>query len=151
MLARLRGVSALLSILQREWDTAASKPMEGIARYGDIVRRGSLLAGDDLRQRLGRTLEAIAVDASDYRISALEGKLDQLREAVIDLQAWLEDEGGPKHERFSLTYGGRSTTMPWPRTGTCRCGSDIAASSMRRRRDGRAPDQAVFRSWNVRR
>jgi hypothetical protein len=95
MLARLRGVSTLLSILQREWDTCASKLMDGIACYGDIVRRGSLLAEGDRRESLRRTLDAVDGGASDFRISALETKLDQLRQAVIHLQAWLEDEEGP--------------------------------------------------------
>jgi hypothetical protein len=95
VLARLYGVTALLSILQLEWDTSASKPMDGIARYGDIVRRGSLLADGDRGERLRRTLDAVNGGAPDYRISALESKLDQLREAVIDLQAWLEGEEAP--------------------------------------------------------
>jgi hypothetical protein len=95
VLARLHGVSTLLSILQREWDTCASNLLDGIARYGDIVRRGSLLADGDRRERLRRALDAVADGSSDFRISALEIKLDQLRGAVIELQAWLEDEEGP--------------------------------------------------------
>jgi hypothetical protein len=59
------------------------------------VRRGSLLADGDRRERLRRALDAVADGSSDFRISALEIKLDQLRGAVIELQAWLEDEEGP--------------------------------------------------------
>src|ERR1700683_5211693 len=78
VLARLHGVSTLLTILQREWDTSASTLIAAIARHSDAVRRGSLLADGDRRQRLRRAVDAAEGGAADFRISALETKLDQL-------------------------------------------------------------------------
>jgi hypothetical protein len=94
-ISRLRGVMSLLAIVQGEWDTCASSRVAGVARYAEVVREGARLMtgerGEQLRQVLLRVEEA----APDLRISSLEKTLDQLRMAVIDLQAWLEDAEGP--------------------------------------------------------
>jgi hypothetical protein len=92
-ISRLRGVQSLLSVIQREWDTCASTRLAGIARYTDIVRRGSLLTTGELHERLAQVLVE-AGRTPDFRISGLETSLDHLRAAVIDLQSWLEDSEG---------------------------------------------------------
>jgi hypothetical protein len=93
-ISRLRGVSSLLSIIEREWDTCASTRLAAISRYTDIIRRGSELTTDARRDRLDRVLAETARTAGDYRISSLEQSLDRLRAAVLDLQSWIEDSEG---------------------------------------------------------
>lgn len=93
-ISRLRGVSTLLSIVQREWDTCASTRLAAISRYTDIVRRGSALTTGAPHERLGLALTEAARTAGDFRISALEATLDHLRSAVLDLQSWIEDADG---------------------------------------------------------
>ncbi len=93
-ISRLRGVSTLLAILEREWDTCASTRLAGIARYTDIVRRGAELMTGARRDRLAQTLAEVARADDDFRISALERTLDRLRAAVVDLQSWIEDSAG---------------------------------------------------------
>jgi hypothetical protein len=89
-ISRLRGVSSLLAIVQREWDTSAATRLAGISRYTDIVRRGSELTTGERHERLGHVLAEAARTAADYRISSLEQTLDRLRAAVMDLQGWIE-------------------------------------------------------------
>ncbi len=101
-ISRLRGVSSLLSILQREWDTCASTRLAGISRYTDIVRRGSELTTGARHDRLRQVLVEGSRTAGDYRISSLETTLDHLRSAVLDLQSWIEDSEGAE-ERALLT------------------------------------------------
>ncbi len=101
-ISRLRGVSSLLSIIEREWDTCASTRLAGISRYTDIIRRGAALTMGPRRDRLAQALTEVAHAAHDYRISALERTLDHLRAAVVDLQSWMEDSTGTE-ERSLLT------------------------------------------------
>jgi hypothetical protein len=100
-ISRLRGVSSLLSILQREWDTCASTRLAGISRYTDIVRRGSELMTGAHRAHLEQVLAEAARTGDDYRISSLESTLDGLRAAVVDLQSWIENVEG-EQERSLL-------------------------------------------------
>jgi hypothetical protein len=93
-ISRLRDVSSLLSIIEREWDTCASTRLAGIARYTDIVRRGVALTTGPRQDRLAQALTEVAHAAHDYRISALEQTLDRLRAAVVDLQSWVEESAG---------------------------------------------------------
>jgi hypothetical protein len=93
---RLRGVMSLLSVVQSEWDTCASSRVAGISRYSDIVRQGARLMLGERHESLRHVLAAVEEAASDLRISTLEMTLDQLRVAVTDLQAWLEDAEGPE-------------------------------------------------------
>jgi len=92
---QLRSVTALLSILQSEWDTCASDRLAGIARYADIARRGAVLVEGERRERLSRVLAAVDDGSSDFRISSLEASLDLLRAAIVDLQEWVEEMDGP--------------------------------------------------------
>ena len=92
---RLRGVMSLLSVVQSEWDTCASRRVAGISRYSDIVRQGARLMKGERRESLRQVLAAVEEAVSDLRISSLERTLDRLRMAVIDLQTWLEDTEGP--------------------------------------------------------
>jgi hypothetical protein len=100
---RLRGVMSLLAIVQKEWDTCASSRAGAIARYSDIVRKGSRLMAGERGEQLRHVLLSVEEEASDLRISALEKSLDQLRSAVIDLQAWLEASEGPEAEELLST------------------------------------------------
>jgi hypothetical protein len=97
---RIRGVMTLLSILEHEWDASASSRVAGISRYADLVRRGSLLMSGDRRERLRRALRDAGAGAPDLRISALESTLDHLREAIIDLQGWLEESDVPDERQL---------------------------------------------------
>jgi hypothetical protein len=90
-ISRLRSVSSVLSIIQREWDTCASTRLAGISRYTDIVRRGYELTTGARHEHLGRVLAEAARTADDFRISSLEKTLDDLRSAVLDLQSWIEE------------------------------------------------------------
>jgi hypothetical protein len=92
---RLRGVMSLLAIVQGEWDTCASSRAAGIARYTEVVREGARLMTGERGNQLRQVLLAVEEASPDLRISSLEKALDQLRMAVIDLQAWLEDTEGP--------------------------------------------------------
>jgi hypothetical protein len=92
---RIRGVMSLLATLQREWDTCASSRVAAIARYARVVRDGAQLMEGEGAEELRRVLLMVDEAASDLRISSLETTLDQLRVAVIDLQAWAEDTEGP--------------------------------------------------------
>jgi hypothetical protein len=94
-ISRLRGVMSLLAIVQREWDTCASSRVAGIARYTALVREGARLMSGERRNRLDQVLLRVEEEASDLLISSLERTLDQLRAAVIDLQAWLEETEDP--------------------------------------------------------
>jgi hypothetical protein len=94
-ISRLRGVMSLLAVVQREWDTGASSRVAGIARYTQVLREGSRLMTGERGEPLRQVLLAVEETASDLRISSLEKSLDQLRMAVIDLQAWLEVTEGP--------------------------------------------------------
>jgi hypothetical protein len=93
--SRLRGVMSLLSIVQSEWDTCASSRVAGISRYTDIVRQASFVMSGERQEHLRQVLASVEEAAADLRISTLEMSLDQLRMAVIDLQAWLEEIEGP--------------------------------------------------------
>jgi hypothetical protein len=92
---RLRGVMSLLATLQGEWDTCASSRVAAIARYTKVVRDGTRLMTGQQADQLRQVLLTVEQSASDLRISSLEKSLDQLRMAVIDLQAWVEDNEGP--------------------------------------------------------
>jgi hypothetical protein len=94
-IARILGLMALLSMLEDEWDVCASSRMTGIVRYSDIVRRGSALVDGARRARLDRALATVDDAPPDLRISALETNLDVLREAIADLQGWLQDSHDP--------------------------------------------------------
>jgi hypothetical protein len=94
-IARILGLMAALSMLEDEWDVCASSRMHAIVRYSDLVRRGSALVDGPRRARLERALTTVAADPVDLRISSLETNLDVLREAITDLQDWLEDSGDP--------------------------------------------------------
>ena len=108
-ISRLRGVSSLLSIIEREWDTCASTRLAGISRYTDIVRRGSEMMTGARRERLTLVLAEGGRNAGDYRISSLEKSLDRLRAAVLDLQSWIEDSEGPEEAPFSPPSGRPNT------------------------------------------
>jgi hypothetical protein len=92
---RIRGVMSLLATLQKEWDTCASSRVAAIARYTGVIREGARLMPGEGGEELRRVLLMVDEAASDLRISSLEMTLDQLRGAVIGLQAWAEDAEGP--------------------------------------------------------
>jgi hypothetical protein len=94
-ISRILGLMAVLSMLEDEWDVCASSRMTGIVRYSDIVRRGSVLVDRTRHERLDRALATVEAAPIDLRISSLETKLDLLREAITDLQSWLEDSRDP--------------------------------------------------------
>jgi hypothetical protein len=86
---------SLLATLQREWDTCASSRVAAIARYSEVLRDGARFVTGERKEELRRVLLKADEAASDLRISSLETALDQLRVAVIDLQAWAENTEGP--------------------------------------------------------
>jgi hypothetical protein len=94
--ARIQGLQTLLFILQRQWDGAAAGRVAVINRYSEIVSRGTRLAHEPLRTRLAGSLKTPAEGAEDFRISSLEARLDLLREAVRELQEWLEVADSPE-------------------------------------------------------
>jgi hypothetical protein len=81
--------------VQGEWDTCASSRVAAIARYTEVVREGGRLMAGERGEQLRQVLVAVEEAAPDLLISSLEKRLDQLRMAVIDLQAWVEDAEGP--------------------------------------------------------
>jgi hypothetical protein len=95
-LSRIQGLETLLVLLQKHWDTAASDRVATIDRYSELARRGAQLVGDPLRSRLADCTRRAAGRAGDLRISSLEDRLDGLREAIIDLQTWLEAAESPE-------------------------------------------------------
>lgn len=89
-------LKALISIVQRDWDDAASLRASEIETLIPLLRRGAALASPGLQASLLFALEKAEEDKHDLRVSALESTLDGLRHALIELQAWLETSSDPQ-------------------------------------------------------
>ncbi|MDD2735541.1 MAG: hypothetical protein PHF56_16520 [Desulfuromonadaceae bacterium] len=83
----------LIGLLRRDWDDAASLRAEEIDRLSALLKRGAQLAPDELRGPLMVAVARAEAGRRNLRISALEATLDELRQAVIKLHVWLEEEG----------------------------------------------------------
>jgi len=92
----LFGLHSLLGTVLREADRAAAMRFEEITELAQLFNDARAICPAALQSQLQ---EAVAVADSaigDLRVSALEKKLDQLRETLIALHTWLESS---QHER----------------------------------------------------
>lgn len=118
----LFGLRSTLGLIARDADEVASLRIGEIDELAALFRDAVDACPPELRVRLQAALEAAAVARDDLRISALERRLDVLRAALIDLQAWAETsahpQAAPMLERswdFLVRANGRRATdaKPW--------------------------------------
>ncbi len=86
----LWGMKLMLSIAQRDWDDAASLRSKEITELSALLRQGASMCPPALQVALWKAVDGAAEHGHDIRVSALERTLDGLRQALIELQAWLE-------------------------------------------------------------
>ncbi|MFO1468029.1 MAG: hypothetical protein U1F35_16575 [Steroidobacteraceae bacterium] len=93
-LAMTVGMKILLSVLRRDWDSAASRPASECRQVIALLRQGAEIVPAALRTRLLAAIRCAEGSADELRVAELERTLDGLLTAAIELQAWLEDETG---------------------------------------------------------
>lgn len=93
----LRAVTFLSMYMAQNFDTCVSDRLQEIAALRGLLARGAAIAPLPLRNAL-EEIRKIPDDQSDFRVSALEERLEKLRAALIELQAWLEE---PTQSQYS--------------------------------------------------
>lgn len=86
----LWGLRVVLSVLERDWNEAASRRVDEIRGLAGLISRGAEQADAVLRERLSAVVDRIEFDEPDLRLPALDAELDGLRAACIELQTALE-------------------------------------------------------------
>lgn len=94
--ARLWILKTQIGLVHRDWDEAASLRVSEIETLIALLRRGAELAPLGLQATLLETSEQAHNSMRDLRVSALESTLDSLRNALIELQVWLEASADPQ-------------------------------------------------------
>lgn len=87
---KLWGMKGMLSIVQRDWDDAASLRSNEITELAALLGKAAPICPQALGSRLLQAVAHAECQWHDLRVSALERTLDGLRQALIDLQSWLE-------------------------------------------------------------
>lgn len=103
--SRLRSVMTMLALLRAEWDVAVERRLGVAEGYREVLRRG-LAALDGAAGPALRAVEPALGRPAPLRLSALEAHLDELREAVIELQTWLESAPGSEHPELAADVWG---------------------------------------------
>jgi hypothetical protein len=93
--SKIQGVMQLLAVMRKEWDSAAAWRAAAIGDLTTALQRGAELVEPQLRASLEASLKSVEDGGSHLRISALDGRLDLLRQAAIDLETSLEASDDP--------------------------------------------------------
>jgi hypothetical protein len=80
----------VLTVIRRDWDTAAASRVDDIECLTNIMKRGVKLVPDPLRQKLSEVISQAEQNRADLRISALDATIESLEAVLIELQIWLE-------------------------------------------------------------
>ena len=84
-------MAAVLGMMVEEWDRAADRLAEENAAIRTLFAQAAPLAPGGLSARLGDLSKAADLD---LKVSTLQSANNTLRGALIDLQAWSEDQTG---------------------------------------------------------
>ncbi|OUM92061.1 DUF7064 domain-containing protein [Parageobacillus thermoglucosidasius] len=68
----------VLTVIRRDWDTAAASRVDDIECLTDIMKRGVKLVPDPLRQKLSEVIIQAEQNRVDLRISALDATIESL-------------------------------------------------------------------------
>ena len=80
----------VLTVIRRDWDSAASNRVKDIEMLSGILKKGTDLVQEPLRQTLIKAVKQAQQNRNDIRISSLDATLNKLKEVLIDLQKSLE-------------------------------------------------------------
>lgn len=90
-------VAALLSLIAADVDTHVATRLQEAAQIKSLLRRSrDLMPAADVRD-VDRALASDLVQPSDYTLGNLESYVAGLREALIQVHAWLESPEGRSH------------------------------------------------------
>lgn len=116
----LRAVTSVLDVVADEWDSCVQWRLDELGAYRELLRRGEALVDAGLADRLAALLDAPPPD--DFRVSALDDRLDALRGGLSDLASWLEEHPGAETTALwrdiwdRLLAGLRKQTARWGMT-----------------------------------